>query len=62
MTIAQGDIALLRDPVAQALLSSRQPAQLAYTWTDGTPRVESPRVSWRLVYLEPAITGTGVST
>jgi hypothetical protein len=39
MTVTQGDIALLQDPVAQALLSSRQPAHLAYTWTDGTPRV-----------------------
>jgi nitroimidazol reductase NimA-like FMN-containing flavoprotein (pyridoxamine 5'-phosphate oxidase superfamily) len=35
----QGDRALLDDPVAQELLSSRQPARLAYTWTDGTPRV-----------------------
>lgn len=39
MTVAQGDVALLRDPVAQQLLNSRQPAHLAYTWTDGTPRV-----------------------
>ena len=35
----QGDPALLDDPVAQELLSSRHPAHLAYTWTDGTPRV-----------------------
>ena len=31
--------ALLGDPVAQELLRSRIPARLAYTWTDGTPRV-----------------------
>jgi nitroimidazol reductase NimA-like FMN-containing flavoprotein (pyridoxamine 5'-phosphate oxidase superfamily) len=29
----------LDDPVAQALLTSTAPARLAYTWTDGTPRV-----------------------
>ena len=35
----QGDPALLDDPVAQELLHSQCPAHLAYTWTDGTPRV-----------------------
>jgi nitroimidazol reductase NimA-like FMN-containing flavoprotein (pyridoxamine 5'-phosphate oxidase superfamily) len=35
----QGDIALLNDPVARQLLAAPVPAQLAYTWTDGTPRV-----------------------
>ena len=35
----QGDVALLNDPVAQRLLQAPIPAQLAYTWTDGTPRV-----------------------
>jgi Pyridoxamine 5'-phosphate oxidase len=35
----QNDLAVLQDPVAQELLSSRQPARLAYVWTDGTPRV-----------------------
>ncbi len=34
----QGGVELLEDPAAQALLQSRQPAHLAYTWTDGTPR------------------------
>lgn len=29
----------LNDPIAQALLTSTAPARLAYTWTDGTPRV-----------------------
>jgi hypothetical protein len=35
----QGDPALLDDPVAQGLLHSQYPAHLAYSWTDGTPRV-----------------------
>src|SRR5262245_51749042 len=39
MTIPQGDLALLDDPVARDLLGSRQLARLAYTWLDGTPRV-----------------------
>ena len=30
---------LTGDPVAQRLLTSTAPARLAYTWTDGTPRV-----------------------
>jgi hypothetical protein len=39
MTSKRGDVALLQDPVAQSLLNSRQPARLAYVWTDGSPRV-----------------------
>ena len=35
----QGDLELLQDPVAQDLLTSREYAQLAYVWHDGTPRV-----------------------
>jgi nitroimidazol reductase NimA-like FMN-containing flavoprotein (pyridoxamine 5'-phosphate oxidase superfamily) len=35
----QGSWELLNDPVASALLSSVNPARLAYTWTDGSPRV-----------------------
>jgi hypothetical protein len=35
----QGSLELLNDPVASALLSSVNPARLAYTWTDGSPRV-----------------------
>jgi hypothetical protein len=46
MTIAQGDVNLLEDPVAQALLGSRQTAHLAYTWTDGTPRVVPIWFAW----------------
>jgi Pyridoxamine 5'-phosphate oxidase len=36
---SQGDVSLLEDPVAQEMLTSTVPARLAYTWTDGTPRV-----------------------
>ena len=32
-------IELLEDPIAQELLNSSLPAQLAYTWRDGTARV-----------------------
>jgi hypothetical protein len=32
-------LSLLNDPVAQQLLTSTAPARLAYTWSDGTPRV-----------------------
>jgi hypothetical protein len=35
----QGSLELLNDPVASALLSSVNPARLAYTWLDGSPRV-----------------------
>ena len=35
----QGSLGLLSDPVAEELLSSVNPARLAYTWTDGSPRV-----------------------
>ena len=46
MTTRQGDVALLQDPVAQVLLSSREPARLAYTWTDGSPRVVPIWFTW----------------
>lgn len=39
MPTEQGSLALLDDPVAQRLLQSSIPARVAYTWTDGTPRV-----------------------
>jgi hypothetical protein len=39
MTISQGDLELLEDPVAQELLRSTELARLAYNWLDGTPRV-----------------------
>ena len=39
MPAQQGDLALLNHPVAQDLLHSTNPARLAYSWHDGTPRV-----------------------
>src|SRR5437879_13615098 len=42
----QGDVGLLRDPVAQQLLESKSPAHLAYTWRDGTPRVVPIGFHW----------------
>ena len=39
MSIKQGDLSLLNEPVAQELLSSAIPARLSYVWSDGTPRV-----------------------
>jgi hypothetical protein len=44
--MAQGDVSLLADPVAQQLLSSAQPAHLAYQWSDGTPRVVPIWFQW----------------
>lgn len=35
----QGSVELLADPVAVEILNSTNPARLAYTWTDGSPRV-----------------------
>jgi hypothetical protein len=35
----QGSLELLNDPVASALVHSVNPARLAYTWMDGSPRV-----------------------
>lgn len=39
MTTKQGSLDLLQDPVAQQLLTGPYLARVAYTWTDGTPRV-----------------------
>ncbi len=46
MPTRQGDLALLDDPVAQQLLQSTIPARLAYTCTDGTPRVVPIGFHW----------------
>jgi len=35
----QGSLELLNDPVAVTLMGSANPARLAYSWTDGSPRV-----------------------
>jgi Pyridoxamine 5'-phosphate oxidase len=42
----QGDVDLLQDPVAQQLLQAKVPAHLAYTWSDGTPRVVPIGFHW----------------
>ena len=39
MSTSTHDVSLLDDPVAQQLLASPLPARLAYSWSDGTPRV-----------------------
>src|SRR5579885_3913425 len=39
MSIRQGDLALLKDPLAQAWLRSKIPARFAYVWPDGSPLV-----------------------
>jgi hypothetical protein len=46
MPTPQGGLELLDDPVAQRLLVSPMPARLAYTWTDGTPRVVPIGFHW----------------
>jgi len=46
MPSKQGDVGLLRDPVAQQLLQVKGPAHLAYTWRDGTPRVIPMGFHW----------------
>jgi len=46
MSVDSGSPALLDNPVAQELLHSAEPAQLAYCWTDGTPRVVPIWFTW----------------
>jgi hypothetical protein len=46
MTLAQGDLALLNDPIAQRLLASKELARLAYVAKDGTPRVIPMLFQW----------------
>jgi hypothetical protein len=46
MPTRQGSTELLQSPVAQQLLQSRIPARLAYSWTDGTPRVVPIGFHW----------------
>lgn len=46
MPTKQGDLNLLKDPIAQELLNSRIPARLAYVWPDGTPRVTPVWSHW----------------
>ncbi len=58
MPTKQGDLSLLQDPVAQKLLCGPYPAHLAYTWTDGTPRVIPIGFTWTGTEL---VTGTGAN-
>jgi hypothetical protein len=46
MPTSQGSLELLDDPVAKRLLASAVPARLAYSWTDGTPRVVPIGFHW----------------
>ena len=46
MTSQQGSLDLLKHPVAQELLQAPFPMRLAYTWTDGTPRVVPIAFHW----------------
>ena len=46
MSTKQGDVGLLREPLAQELLQSKDPAHLAYNWRDGTPRVVPIGFHW----------------
>jgi len=46
MTTAQGDLALLQDPIARALLTGQTVMRLAYTWTDCMPRVVPHWFHW----------------
>src|SRR5262249_18732310 len=46
MATKQGDVDLVRDPVAQRLLQSKSAAHLAYIWHDGTPRVVPIGFHW----------------
>jgi hypothetical protein len=46
MTTKQGDVGLLKEPVAQRMLQSTVPARFAYNWSDGTPRVVPIGFHW----------------
>jgi Pyridoxamine 5'-phosphate oxidase len=46
MSTAQGDLALLSDPIAEQLLASQTIMRLSYCWFDGTPRVVPHWFHW----------------
>jgi len=46
MTTKQGDVGLLKEPLAQRMLQSTVPARFAYNWSDGTPRVVPIGFHW----------------
>jgi hypothetical protein len=57
MTTEQGDLTLLQDPIAERLLNEQTVMRLAYTWTDGTPRVVPHWFHWngrKIVLASPA--------
>jgi hypothetical protein len=47
MGTEQGDVSLLQHPISQKLLQSKSWARLAYTWSDGTPRVVPIGFHWK---------------
>ena len=51
MSLPQGDLRLLEGDVARRLLSSTLPARVAYTSTDGTPRLVPTWFQWTGVEL-----------
>lgn len=51
MSAQPGSLELLHSPLAQELLHLAQPAQFAYIWKDGTPRVVPIWFTWN----EPVI-------
>lgn len=55
MPTKQGDLTLLKDPIAQQLLNGSIPAHLAYVWSDGSPRVVPIGFTWTGTEL---VTGT----
>ena len=58
----QGSLGLLDDPVAQALLGSANPAKLAYSRMDGSPRVVPIWFHWTGEQIRPRIAGEGTET
>jgi Pyridoxamine 5'-phosphate oxidase len=57
INVPQGDLRLLNDPAARALLGSTEMAHLAYVWRDDTPRCTAIWFHWngeQLVVVSPA--------
>jgi hypothetical protein len=44
--LPQGDVRLLENPAAQAMLHSKEPARVAYLGPDGLPRVVTMQFHW----------------
>ena len=45
-SVPQGNVDLLRTPIAQQLLTSTIPARVAFTAADGTPRIVPTWFHW----------------